>query len=151
MVVGSQIHNELFDKSIVDHVAFRGVDIALSFPHIVKHMVTATSQFQGFFRQPEERQHGVFFILRPWRKNQNESCDVGGTGKVKPCITVAPLQRSYINGQIAPIVDMLWNPNHSSVCPHIQSELLEYIFLRRVLQGVFIRFPDALYGNGVSQ
>ena len=48
-----QFIDEIFDKTIVNHIALRSFQIALPFPNIIWNMVTSYSERQCFFRQPE--------------------------------------------------------------------------------------------------
>lgn len=68
VVYFAQVLDELLDEAIVDDVPFRRLDVALSFPHIVKDVVPPAAEFQRILWQPEERQDDVFLVLRPWRK-----------------------------------------------------------------------------------
>ena len=72
VVLFSQPLDEPFNKSVMDHIPFRGENVSLPLPHIIKDMIPAAAQFQRFLRQPEERQNNVFLLFRPWRKDQHQ-------------------------------------------------------------------------------
>jgi len=54
---------EIFNKTIVNNVAFGSFQIALSLPYIIWNMVTSYSEWQCFFRQPEVRKNIIMFIV----------------------------------------------------------------------------------------
>ena len=68
--------DEILDKTIVDDIAFGRQQIALSFPYIIRHMVTADSQRQCIFGQPEKRQDIVFIVLINRREHQHKSRNI---------------------------------------------------------------------------
>ena len=50
----TQLADELLDKSIVDDVALRGMDIAAFRPLVIRHMIAPNAQGKRFLRKPEE-------------------------------------------------------------------------------------------------
>lgn len=93
----SQGFYEFFNKSIIHHVSFSGLDVSLPFPNVIRNMIPVYSKQQGFFRQPVIWQNIIWlaFIFR-W-KHQTKAGKVCGTGKVKSTITYPSFQFFRIN------------------------------------------------------
>ena len=72
----SQFIDEVFDKTVVNHISFSCFQIALPFPHIIWNMVTSYSEGQCFFRQPEVRKNIIMLIFICWRKDKHKSCNI---------------------------------------------------------------------------
>ena len=72
----SQFIDEVFDKTIVNHISLSGFQKALPFPYIIWDMVTSYSKRQSFLRQPEVGQNIIMLIIFSRWKDKHESCNI---------------------------------------------------------------------------
>ena len=80
VVTGSQVLDELFDVSVMHHVALSGFQKSLFMPDVVRHVITTNTKLHGVFGDPEEWHDVILVILIIRREHQNESGNVGGAG-----------------------------------------------------------------------
>ncbi len=78
----TQAFDELFNVAVMHYVPFRGLQISLPLPNVIRHMVTAHTQVKCIFWYPKIRQDTIFIILVLWGKDQNEGRHIRGRGKV---------------------------------------------------------------------
>lgn len=70
--------NEFLNKAVVNHISLGGLQVALTFPHIIRDMVTVYTQGQIILGNPEVRQNDVFVLLIKRRKNKHERSNIRG-------------------------------------------------------------------------
>ena len=109
VVLCPQLPDELFDKSVVDHISLRRHQISLLFPHIVGDGCPPHPQRNRILRHPEEREHDIFLILCPRREHQHKGCDVTGAGKVKAGVAVPAKKGIHIDWKVAQVVNLFRN------------------------------------------
>ena len=56
----------------MDDISFGGLQKALSFPDVVRDMVSSDSKLQRIFRYPKIRKNAELVIFIQWRKHQNK-------------------------------------------------------------------------------
>ena len=124
-----QFIDEVFDKTIVNHISFSSFQIALPFPYIIWDMVTSYSKWQCFFRQPEVRKNIIMFIIFSRWKDKYKSCNICCTGKVKSTIADTPSKHLFIKRNLAFVPLFHRHPTHRLFYPLIQTQLPKRIFL----------------------
>jgi hypothetical protein len=67
-----KIVNEIFNKSVMNHIPLRDIQEALPPPKFIRHMIPSDTQVKCFLRQPEIRQKIISVIFRNRRKDQNK-------------------------------------------------------------------------------
>ena len=75
----AKLLNEIFDKAVMHNISLRSHDIPLPFPYVIRHMVTADTQVESFFGQPEVRENIIFIIFTNRRKHQHKCRNIGCT------------------------------------------------------------------------
>ena len=68
--------NEFLDIAVMHHISLCGLQKSLPFPDIIRHMVTADTQFKGIFGYPEIRQDHIFIIFIKRRKDKHKRCNI---------------------------------------------------------------------------
>jgi len=131
----SQFFNEVFDKTIVNHISISGFQVALPFPYIIWNMVTSYSEGQCFLRQPEVRQNRIYLIIVCWREHQNKSCNIRSTGKVKSTVADSSTKEFWNYRSITSIPFFHWHPSNRLFYPLIQTQLSECVLFTRILSG----------------
>ena len=79
----TQAFNELFNVTVVNDIAFRGLEVSLALPHIVWHMVAPDAEVEVVLRNPEVRQDAVFVAPVFRREYQDERRNVRCGGQVQ--------------------------------------------------------------------
>ena len=74
----AQAFDEFLNVAVVDYIALGGLEVSLTLPYIVWHMVTPDSEVEVVLRYPEVRQDDVFVVLIFRREHQNECRNVCG-------------------------------------------------------------------------
>ena len=147
----AQLTDELLDKSIVDDVALRGVDIAALRPLVIRHMVAPNAQGKRFLRQPEEGHDRIRLLLMAGREHQHQRRQVGGAGQVKPGVAGAAFQLIRVNHAAAFIPLVHGHPANRLLHPLIQAQLTKLV----LIGGRFLRFMKSvahlIEGDGMSQ
>src|SRR5699024_5745810 len=68
--------DKFLDVAVMDYIALGGHKQILSFPNVIRHMVTANTQVNVIFRYPEIRQNDIFIILIFRWEHQHECRDI---------------------------------------------------------------------------
>lgn len=82
VVLLPQVIYEFFNKSIVDDIAFRCLEVSLLFPHVIGHMIPLHTKVNRILRHPEIGKDLVFVVFVLRRKHKDEGRDIRGRGKV---------------------------------------------------------------------
>ena len=70
--------NELLDKTVMNNISLRCLQVTLSFPYIVWNVVTVYSDSQVILGYPKVRKNNVFIVLIKRRKNKHECRNIRG-------------------------------------------------------------------------
>ena len=127
----SQFIDEVFNKTVVNHISFSSFQIALPFPYIIWNVVTSYSEWQCFFRQPEVRKNVIMLIVFSGWKDKHESCNICGTGKVESTVADTTCKHLFIKSHLAFVPFFHRHPTHRLFYPLIQTQLPKRIFLAR--------------------
>ena len=146
-----QFIDEVFDKTVVNHIALSGFQIALPFPNIIWNMVTSYSEGQCFFRQPEVRENIIMLIFICWRKDKHESCNICCTGKVKPTVADTTCKHLFIKSDLAFIPFLHRHPTHRLFYPLIQTQLSKSIFFTGSFLCRITRRHHLIHSDGFVQ
>lgn len=144
----SQLIDEVFDKTIVNHISLSCFQIALPFPYIIWNMVTSYSKGQSFLRQPEVGQNIIMFIIFSRWKDKYKSCYICCRGKVKTTIANTPGKPLFIKRYFAFIPFLHRHPADSLFYPLIQTQLPKRIFLARRFFCRITRSHHLIYSDG---
>ena len=151
-VIGlAQLLDDLLNETVMDDIALGRHQVALLIPDIIRNGCSAHPLGDRILRYPEKRKHDVLLLWDSRWEHQHKSRDVSGTGQVQSAITVTALEGFHINRLVAEVVDVFRDEPGQRGHPHIQTKLLEYILLSRVVQCFLIRIPDTLDLNGLPQ
>ena len=142
---------EIFNKTIVNNVAFGSFQIALSLPYIIWNMVTSYSEWQCFFRQPEVRQNIIMFIIFSRWKDKYKSCNICCTGKVKPTVADTTCKHLFIKSDLAFVPFFHRHPTHRLFYPLIQTQLSKSIFFTGSFLCRITRSHHLIHADGLIQ
>ena len=112
--------DELFDISIMDHVALGGLQETLSFPHIVRDVIPVDPLVNVFFWYPEIRQDHVLVVLVQRRKDQHESGNICGRRKVQSTIADTAFEVIFVCSKSAAVPFFHRHPAHSLFDPLVE-------------------------------
>ena len=121
----------------MDDISFGGLQKALSFPDVVRDMVSSDSKLQRIFRYPKVRQNTELIILIQRRKYQHEGCNIRCGRKVQTTIADTALQGFFIDLEGAGIPFLHWHPADSLLDPLIEPKLPKGVLLTGILLGRF--------------
>ena len=130
-----QFLDEIFDKTIVNHISLSGFQVTLPFPHIIWNMVTSYSEWQSFFREPEVRQNRIYLIILSRWKDKDKSRNICSTGKVKSTVADSSTKEFWNYRSITSIPFFHWHPSNRLFYPLIQTQLSECVLFTRILSG----------------
>ena len=147
----SQLIDEVFDKTIVNHISLSCFQIALPFPYIIWNMVTSYSKGQSFLRQPEVGQNIIMFIIFSRWKDKYKSCYICCRGKVKTTIANTPGKQFFIKNHIAFVPLFHRHPTYRLFYPLIQTQLPKRIFLARRFFCRVTRSHHLIHADGLIQ
>ena len=147
----SQLIDEVFDKTIVNHISLSCFQIALPFPYIIWNMVTSYSEWQCFFRQPEVGKNIIMLVIFCWRKDKHESCNIRCTGKVKPTVADTTCKHLFIKSHLAFVPLFHWHPTHRLFYPLIQTQLSKSIFFTGSFLCRITRSHHLIHADGLIQ
>ena len=133
MIGLAQLLDDLLNETVMDDIALGRHQVALLIPDIIRNGCPAHTLGDRILRNPEEREHDVLFLWNSGWEHQHKSRDVPGTGQVQSAIAVTAFEGFHIDWLIAKVVDVFGNEPGQRRHPHIQTELLEYILLCRVV------------------
>ena len=151
VVLLAQFFDELLDEAVVDDIALCGVEIALLMPHIIGYGGAPDPQRNCVLRYPEVREQDVLLLLRPGREDEHERRDIAGAGQVQTAVAFASFQRGKVDGFLAQVVDVFRDKTGQAGHPHVQTKLLEHIFLRRIVQRLPVHVPHPVDLDGLAQ
>ena len=92
----TQPFNEFLNVAIMEDITLGSLKESLPLPQIVWHMISADTQIQIVFRNPEVWQDHIFIIFVGGREHQYQSCDIRGGGKVKTTVADTALQIIFV-------------------------------------------------------
>ena len=72
----TQSLDKLLDVSVMDNIALRCHDEALTLPGIIGDVIPLHTEIQCILRHPEIRQHPVFILAVSRRKHEHKSRDI---------------------------------------------------------------------------
>ena len=147
----SQLIDEVFDKTVVNHISLSRFQVALPFPYIIWDMVTSYSKWQCFFRQPEVGQNIIMLVIICWRKYQDKSCNIRCRGKVKSTIANTPSKHLFIKSNLAFVPLFHRHPTHRLFYPLIQTQLPKRIFLARRFFCRITRSHHLIHSDGLIE
>lgn len=147
VVAFAQLADKLLDETVMDNVAFGGLDESHPRPLVIWHMVAANSQRQCIFREPEKRKNPIRLFLGGRRENQHQRRKVGGAGKVESRITRSAFQPIRVHSPSAFVPFIHRHPANGLLDPLVESQLAEHVLISRRLQGFPVRVPDFIYGS----
>ena len=70
--------DEFFNKAVMHYITLGCLQITLSFPHIIRNMVTVNTQSQIILGNPEVRQNDVLILIVQRRKSKYERSNIRG-------------------------------------------------------------------------
>ena len=148
VVLRAQVLDELLDESVMNDISFRRIDVPLSLPDVVEHVVTLYTDWQCLFRQPEVRQDLVLAGLRIIRwEDQHERRDIRSTRQVQPAVTNPATEVIRIDRKSTGIPLVHRHPADGLLHPLVKPELPECILLRGILLGGFTRLLHLVDGD----
>nr|DAO53593.1 MAG TPA: hypothetical protein [Caudoviricetes sp.] len=138
----AKLLNKLLNVAVMNHVALGGLEVPLSLPHIIRHMVTPHSEFQVVLRYPEVRQDDVFVVLVLRWEHQNERRNIRCGGQVQTAVTDTAFQIILADGKLAFVPFIHGHPSDCLLDPLVQTKLSEGVLFAGVLLRRFTGILD---------
>ena len=129
----SEALDELFDVAVMNDISFRGLQVSLTFPYIVRNVISIDSLAHVLFRYPEVGQDHELVLFIQRREHQHKRRDICRGGEVEPTVADPAFEVVLVYRKGAPVPFLHRHPAHSLLDPLVESELPERVLLGRVL------------------